>query len=167
MINGGAAQFILVVENIKSPTTGQMFLKQRKYIEDFLEKIGLENLKPISTPWEVGMKFTKNDDTDGLTDKLKYQAAIGCLTYLMNATRPDITAAVNVLSQFVNCPNQQHWPGVKRILRYISGARDHGLVFNRGNTKVEAFSDSDYGRCPDTYCSRSGFCVRIGNAAFS
>ena len=46
------------------------------------------------TPGEVGTKFTKTTDTDGLADKPKYQAAVGCLTYPMNATRPDNEAAV-------------------------------------------------------------------------
>ena len=113
------------------------------------------------------IKFAKNTDTDCLADKPKYQGAIGCLTYLMNATRPDIAAALNVLSQFVSCPSHQLWSGVKKIVRYLSGNRDHGLVFIRGNTKIEAFSDSDYSGCSDTYCSRFGFCVRICEAVFS
>ena len=123
----------------------------------------MENSKPISTPWEVWIKITKTTDTVGLADKPEYHTAVGCLTHLMNATRQNIAAAVNKLSQFGSCPRQQHWSGVKRVL---SGTRDHGLVSNRGNTKMEAFSVSYYEGCLDTYCSRSGFCLRIGDAVF-
>ena len=35
--DGGVAQFMFGVELIRSSTTGQLFLKQRKYIEDSLE----------------------------------------------------------------------------------------------------------------------------------
>ena len=113
------------------------------------------------------MNFTKPTVTDGLADKPKYRAAIGCLTYLMNATRPDIAAAVNVFRQFVSWLSQQPWSEAKRLLRNSSGTFDHGLVFNRGNAKTEAFSDSDYGGCPDTYCNRTGVYVRIGDVVFS
>ena len=54
------------------------------------------------------MKFAETADADVLADTPKYQSAIGCLTNLMNASRSDIAAAVNVLSQFVSCPSQQH-----------------------------------------------------------
>lgn len=46
-----------------------------------------------------------------------YQQAIGCLTYISTATRPDITAAGGVLSQYMSKPSKDHWMGVKRVLR--------------------------------------------------
>ena len=45
---------------------------------------------------------------------------MGRLNYL-TVTRPDITFAVSVVSQFLNAPCDSHWDAVMRILRYFLG----------------------------------------------
>ena len=113
---------MLSVEIIGPSITGQLFCKECKHFGKVLEKLGKKTSKPVSTPCEVGTKITKTTETDALADQPNYQAAIGRLAYLMNATRPDIEAAVNVLGQFVDCPSQQHLSGVNWILRDFSGS---------------------------------------------
>ena len=46
-----------------------------------------------------------------------YRYAVGCLMSLLVGTRPDLAAAVKVLSQFAadSCPN--HWQVLKRAFR--------------------------------------------------
>ena len=73
----------------------------------------------MSTPLDPGKKFHKRIDEEEQCDQSIYQQAKGCLTYVSTATRPDITAAVGILSQFMSSPNKDHWMGVKRVLRYI------------------------------------------------
>ena len=43
------------------------------------------------------------------------------------ATRPDLSAAVGVLSEFMSNPGPEHWIGVKRILCYVKGTINYGL----------------------------------------
>ena len=62
-------------------------------------------------------------------DARQYEAAIGSLRYASIATRPDLSAAVGVLSQFMANPGPEHWSGVKRVWRYIRGTLDQGLKF--------------------------------------
>lgn len=60
----------------------------------------------------------------GTTEQLPYQSLIGALMYLSISTRPDITHAVNYLSQFNTNYDIQHWNAVKRMLRYLKGTSD-------------------------------------------
>lgn len=46
----------------------------------------------------------------------------------LTVTRPDITYAVHVVSQFVSAPTSVHWAAVVRILRYLRGSMFHSLL---------------------------------------
>ena len=52
-------------------------------------------------------------------------------THLSLFTRPDITYAVNFLSQFNNNPGYQHWITAKRVLRYLKGTTNYGIKYKR------------------------------------
>ena len=70
----------------------------------------------MSTTTEAGKKFHKiTEDEESFSSKI-CQQAIGCLTYASTATRPDIAAAVSMLSQYCSNPSKEHWMAVKRIV---------------------------------------------------
>jgi hypothetical protein len=62
-----------------------------------------------------------------------YREAIGALMYLSVRTRPDIAVAVCTLAKHVQEPRPIHWEAVKRILRYLKGTQNEGLVFQPSN----------------------------------
>ena len=90
------------------------------------------------------------------------------MTYAEICTRPDIVAAVGVMSQFMSNPNQSHWVGVKRILRYLRGTSGYGLIY-RGNDgyKVCGYSDADWAGDVNTRRSTSGFVFQLGTSTVS
>ena len=103
-------------------------------------------------------------------DERMYQAAIGSLNYAAIATRPDISAAVGKLSQFMKGPTNEHWVGVKRILRYIRGTLDFGLKFcakDSDDFTLLGYSDSDWAGCVDSRKSTSGQIFLLGGCAIS
>ena len=69
-------------------------------------------------------------DTDShiRADANHYQRLLGKLIYL-TVTRPDITYAVSVLSQFMHEPRMVHWGGALRVLAYIKCAPGKGLIY--------------------------------------
>ena len=74
--------------------------------------------------------------------------------YLMVDTRPDLAAAVGVLSQFAADPCPTHWQALKRIFRYIQGTRTHGIEFQTASHDgLQGFSDADW--AGDTVSRRS------------
>lgn len=66
----------------------------------------------------------KNDNESvqlNKTDHKLFQHLIGCLMFLVVATRLDIALAVNQLSQYLAAPTQVHLGAVKHVLHYIKG----------------------------------------------
>ena len=95
----------------------------------------MEECKPVATPLDPGAKFEKLNNDKSVVKLKEFQSVIGCLTYASIGTRPDISAAVGVLSQHMLKPGKQHWVGVKRVLRYIKGTLDYGLAYEASNTE--------------------------------
>lgn len=60
-------------------------------------------------------------------------------------TRYDISLAVGICSWFMQRSQTSHLKGVKRIWRYLSGTRDHGILFVKGEkSTLTGHVDSDY-----------------------
>lgn len=68
---------------------------------------------------------------------------MGALQYL-TITRPDISYAVNQVSQFLQAPTGHHYQCVKRILRYVKGTITHVLHYTKPvSTTLTGYSDAD------------------------
>jgi hypothetical protein len=88
--------------------------------------------------------------------------------YLMVCTRPDIAQAVGEVSRFLENPGKDHWNAVKRILRYVHGTQNCGLVLTgNGKLQVSGYADADYAGCIDTRRSTSGCAILLGNNCIS
>lgn len=110
--------------------------------------------------------LTKDTGTP-LDSATPYREIIGRLLYL-TITRPDITFAVNTLSQFLQFPTDAHMHAAIRILKYIKGSPGQGLFYSANNDIcINAFADADWGTCTDTRRSISGLCVYIGTSLIS
>ena len=138
-------------------------ISQAKYLEGVLKRFEMENCKPVSTPLEQGRKFVPLSENDYPVDTQAYQMAIGCLTYAATVSRPDLAAAVGVLSKFMSKPGKEHWQGVKRVLRYIQGTLKYGLMFSAdgANPTLTGYSDADWGGDASTRRSTTGYVFQI------
>ena len=87
----------------------------------------------------------------------------------MTSTRPDLSAAVSLLSQYMSKPGKHHWSGVKRVLRYLKGTVNHGICYQKGNCEVllSGYSDESWGDCLDTRRSTSGYVFSLGGNLIS
>ena len=66
-----------------------IWLHQKQYILNPLEKFGLKEEKTVSTPADLDVKLVKNDEISKDVDPVKYQSMVGSLLYAAMATRPD------------------------------------------------------------------------------
>ncbi|KAL0539594.1 hypothetical protein IC582_023810 [Cucumis melo] len=120
-----------------------IFVSQRKYTIDLLTETGMLGCRPADTPIEFNCKLGNSDDQVPV-DKEQYQRLVGKLIYLSH-TRPDISFAVSVVSQFMQAPYEKHMEAVNKILRYLKNTTGKGLIFRKTNRKtIEAYTDSDW-----------------------
>jgi hypothetical protein len=141
-------------------------LNQAQYTEDILERAGMANCKPATTPVEVKPKLSGNDGA-AATDGTFYRSITGALQYL-TLSRPDIDYGVNQACLHMHAPQDVHWNLVKRILRYLRGTITHGITISATpSTTLKAYSDADWAGCPDTRRSTSGYCIFLGDSLVS
>ena len=57
-----------------------------------------------------------------------YPSVVGMLLYLAGNTRPDIAFAVHQCARFSHRPMKCHEDAVKRIVRYLIGTKEKGLL---------------------------------------
>lgn len=93
-----------------------LFLNQSKYTHEILERARMFDAKPAPTPLATNVSFTVSGTP--YSDPTHYRSIVGALQYL-TITRPDISYAVNQVSQFLHAPTDDHYQAVKRILRYL------------------------------------------------
>ena len=112
----GEMHYIPVMGVKRDCKSRTLSLSQPKYLEGILKRFNMDKCKPVSTPLEQGRKFQHLSENEKPIDVQCYQMIIGCLTYTAMTTRPDLAAAVGILSKYMSKPGKDHWTGVKRIL---------------------------------------------------
>jgi len=145
-------------------TEDYITISQRDHIRKLLEFSGLKAAKPRNTPMEPNTKYVSSPEnhSTGETFKAKYRKLIGSLLYISQNTRPDITYSVNYLSRFQNNPNEDHYVGVKRIIRYLSGTLDYGLLYGKNmNEELCGYTDASWGEDIEDRKSTTGYCFMI------
>ena len=96
-------------------------------------------------------------------DTRTYQRAIGCLTYAATISGPDLSTAASILSKFMSKPSVEHWKGVKRVLRYVQGTLDYGLMSSSEDTSTTSagYADADWAGDVSTRRSTTGYVFQV------
>ncbi|CAM8936274.1 unnamed protein product [Rhodiola kirilowii] len=137
-----------------------IFLNQRKYVIELLEEHNMTDCKPSKTPLELKHKLGQSTEPV-LSDPLPYRRLVGKLIYL-TITRPDLAYPVNILSQFMQSPSEEHMRAVHRLLRFIKGGPAQGIFFSStSDLQLQAYCDADWAACPVIRRSINGHCVML------
>jgi hypothetical protein len=97
-----------------------------------------------------------------VADPTAYRSLAGALQYL-TFIRPDITYAVQQVCLHMHDPQEPHLTALKRLLRYLRGTVDYGLLLHRSpSTELVVYTDADWAGCSDTRRSTSGYAVFLG-----
>ena len=149
---------------IRRRQDGGLGIGQEKYVRDLLSKFGMENCKPVRTPMEPNKHLGKEGQSIESEDT-PYAELVGSLLYLAVNTRPDIAHALGVLSRYMSSPKEHHWQAAKRVLRYLAGTPDFGLVYVKGQETFVAYCDADFAGDLDNRKSTSGGVIIKSKAA--
>jgi hypothetical protein len=125
---------------------GILQINQQLYIQSILKHFRMEDATPIMTIMSNYDHFHKATADDDRTDQQQYQQAVGELIYASDITRPDITFYVNRLAQYMQDPSVANWNGVLKILRYLKGRPNYGIIYRRAAPTPQflGYSDADY-----------------------
>ncbi|CAM8971434.1 unnamed protein product [Rhodiola kirilowii] len=143
-----------------------LFLNQRKYALELISEAGLLACKPSVIPMDTNHKLGLST-APILVDPMPYRRLVGQIIYITN-TRPGLAYSVHILSQFMNKPTEDHLKTAHKVLRYLKLAPAQGLFYPSGqDLTLSAFYDADWGACPITRRSVTGYAVTLGNALIS
>ncbi|GKB62530.1 ribonuclease H-like domain-containing protein [Tanacetum coccineum] len=122
--------------------SSRLFLSQKKYAVEILERVHMVNCNPSRTPIDTESKL--GSDGDMVSDPTIYRSLASSLQYLI-FTRLNISYAVQQLCLYMHDPQEPHFFALKRILRYVR----------------------DWAGCPTTRSSTLGYYVFLGNNLLS
>lgn len=130
----GRMTYFLGVEVIQ--TEGGIFIGQSMYAREILLRFGVQDINSVKIPIVPGCSLTKAGNGE-LVDAINYKQMVGSLMYL-TATRPDLMYAVCLVSRYMEKPTVEHQLAVNKIMRYLKGTMDLGIMYCRtGELKVE------------------------------
>lgn len=159
----GKLDYFLRIEVTHLPN-GSLLLSQSKYITDLLAKVNMTSANGMPTPMVSSSKLSKIGSNE-VDDPTQFRSVVGALQYA-TLTRPEISFSVNKVCQFLSNPLEEHWKAVKRILRYLSGTKHHGLLIQPASLQqplhLLGFCDADWASDPDDRRSTSSACVFLG-----
>ena len=75
-------------------------------------------------------------------------------------TRADIAYATSQLAKYMNNPTQEHLDAARRVLRYLKGTLNYGILMVGSDSAVphiEGFTDASYADDRDTGKSTGGY----------
>eukprot|EP00253_Pinus_taeda_P017718 PITA_17718 len=137
MIDLGYVHYYLGIEVTQHPKS--IFLSQKKYIGDLLNKFGMTEWNPLTTPMEQNLK----------------------LTFIEGKEFEDAT-------KFMQKPCEGHWSAAKRVLRYLKGTQDFGIKYAQvDDFSLIGYSDSDFNGDKETGVSTLGYAMSLGLGAVS
>jgi Reverse transcriptase (RNA-dependent DNA polymerase)/gag-polypeptide of LTR copia-type/Integrase core domain/GAG-pre-integrase domain len=142
-------------------TEDSIKIAQKIYIKSILEREGLSGINSVATPLDLNIKLEPNPDGNEGNRSNSFARLLGELQFLANCTRPDIAFTVNRLASYTANPSLQHFAAVKRILRYLAGTQDHGIIYSKSAINIDknvfyGFADAAFANHDDLK-STSGY----------
>lgn len=144
MTDLGLLSYFLGIEFTK--TDQGVFMGQKKYISEVLKRFHMWGCNSAETPAETNLKLGMCEEEQSV-DGTQFRQMVGSLRYVCH-TRPEIAHSVGIVSRFMSSPKFSHLAAAKRILRYLRGTLEYGIMFphqgKRDELKFIAYSDSDW-----------------------
>lgn len=142
------------------------WLSQQHYVLQVLERFGMSECKPVSTPMCEGTLRDVMESDSPVVNKESYQELLGCLLFITTRTRPDISAAISILCRFAASPRAIHWAALKRVLRYLRGTFDYALRLTKNvRCVLVGYCDADWAGDRADRKSTTGVLLQVGNVA--
>jgi hypothetical protein len=123
---------------IRNRSAKTVKLVQRVYAERVLKTFGMWDCKPCATPLDDNSRLSKKDCRQVVDTALhrRYRSITGCLSYLVNMTRPRPRVCILSAEQIPTNPGVVHLQAAERVLQYVRGTHDQGLTYSELKPKT-------------------------------
>ena len=142
--DGGNLENYLGVQVAKR-ADGSLLLTQPFLIQKIINAvIGDQRINPSKVP---AIKNLLHKDSSGPARKFdfNYRQIVGMLTYLQGTTRPELAMSVHQCARFSSDPKLTHDRAIIRIIRYLEGTKDKGLIIRPDSLKgIECYVDASF-----------------------
>lgn len=159
----GEVKVILGIKIIRCDSG--LILTQEHYVERLLKRFGHFDIIPVSTPYDSNIQLKKNRDDS--VAQFKYAHIIRSLMHLMNYTPPDIAYVVCRLSRYTQSPNRDHWITLSKVMKYLKGTINYGILCNGFLVVLEGYSYANWISDSDETNSTSGYVFTLGGCAIT
>jgi Reverse transcriptase (RNA-dependent DNA polymerase) len=155
--------------NIEKKNDGTIHMTQPQLIKGIIKELNFNRgTKPTKIPAYSTSILSAGTDSPPHKADWNYRRIIGKLNFLEKSCRPEIACAVHQCARFSANPKTNHTDAVKRIVRYLTGTENKGIIYKPNDHSFEVFADADY--CglwdksiamedPTTAKSRTGYIV--------
>jgi len=152
-----------------------LIIHQTAYITRLLERFKLDKSNPTHLPipantvlkLEPDIHPTNRNQPLQPVETTVYRQAVGCLLYLTNCTRPDLSYPVGQLARHMQNPWIDHLRLVKQALRYLNGTRNLGIRYQftgKRPNPYDLYSDATWGSESDRISFQGWVVTRAGGA---
>ncbi|TYZ57131.1 hypothetical protein PybrP1_002565 [[Pythium] brassicae (nom. inval.)] len=125
---------------------GELLLKRKQLVAKMVARFDQQDANPVRNRMVFGQVLAPDSSHAVLESATQYCELIGTLMYFANATRPDISVALMILSQYLDTPTEMHWRAAVRVLRYLMGTDSHGLRFAADTQSIiTTYCDANWG----------------------
>jgi len=148
-----------------------ILLTQSSYISSILRNFGFADASPVDTPfWGSKLsQFLESYLNDVEKSNFDIRSFVGSVLYAAVATRPDCSVAVSILAQLQSSPNRVLERAAKRMLRYLRGTTDFGILYTKSGSYPEltCYTDADFAGNPMDRKSTSGYVIFLNGCLIS
>lgn len=148
----------------KSENQVQLFFNQRAYIKSILRRFRMNTCKLEITPMvECFFRGLQEEEDKCIDEEQLYQQIVGCLLFISLRTRPHILVSTLILARFQNKPTAYCYRAAIRVLRYLQGTREHGILYKPGTVNLEVYVNDEYAGDSVDQKSLQDFISKVGN----
>jgi len=85
----------------------------------------------------------------------------------MSFSKPDIAYVVGRLSRYTQCPNQEHWDALARLMRYLRDSMDYAIEYSGFPAVLEGYNDANWISDSNETKITSGYVFTLGGGAIT
>ena len=142
-------------------TPGQVAVTMEHYLSEMLQLYDVNGT--AATPATEYLFEIRDSPPLNDRDREEFHSRVAKILYLAKRTRPDVLTACVFLAKRVQSPTEDDWQKLERVLKYLNGSREFGIILSAkpGMIEEEAYIDAAYGVHADAK-SHTGTVITLG-----